>query len=98
MEASSSPPYRHQRQSLEFSHDAEVAGWSDGVTERERDRPPHEVREEDDTGTRDSNKESKALFRSPLNFKFFHSFSIISIFGCMYRTLNVDKKITNYTV
>jgi hypothetical protein len=30
--------------------------------------------------------------------EFFHSLSITSIFGRMHATLNVGKKITNYTV
>jgi hypothetical protein len=30
--------------------------------------------------------------------KFFHSFSITSIFGPMHEVVNVGKKITNYTV
>jgi hypothetical protein len=33
-----------------------------------------------------------ALFSSPQNSKFFHSLSIISIFSCLHRVLNVDKK------
>jgi hypothetical protein len=31
-------------------------------------------------------------------FKFFHSLSVTSIFAGMHETLNIDKKIINYTV
>jgi hypothetical protein len=39
-----------------------------------------------------------ALFSLPQSFKFFHSFSITSIFNRLHGVLNVGKKITNYTV
>jgi hypothetical protein len=35
---------------------------------------------------------------APQKLEFFHSLSIISIFGPMHKVVNVDKKITNYTV